>query len=161
MRRSKDIGRRVRNKLQLLARTHRPAGGRAYGYIPASRIHSGQVEKNEAEAAMVLQIFKCRSEGRSGKTIAQELNAQKIPAPGACWNRRVDTANRKRFNGDKVTTRSENTVIIHDLSVIAKARRWDRVEIGGTESFKREAWRAARLAGFEVIGYKPTALKQA
>ena len=30
-----------------------------------------------------------------------------------------------------------------------------------TESFKREAWRATRLAGVEVVGYKPTPIEQA
>ena len=36
--------------------------------------------------------------------MAQELNAQKIPTPSACWNRRVDAANRKRSNGEWVRT---------------------------------------------------------
>ena len=33
----KEIGRRVRNKMELLAKSGRPAGGRAYGYTPASQ----------------------------------------------------------------------------------------------------------------------------
>jgi site-specific DNA recombinase len=98
----KDIGRRVRNKQHLLARNRRPAGGRAYGYIPASRSSSGQIEKNEAEAEVVRQIFTWRAEGWSGKRIALELNARQIPAPGATWNRRQSIFNAKRTNGEWV-----------------------------------------------------------
>jgi len=98
----KDIGRRVRNKLQLLARSRRPAGGRAYGYIPASRSDTGEIEKNEAEVAIVREIFTWRAEGWSGKRIAQALNAQKVSAPGAGWNRASLVDNAKRTNGEWV-----------------------------------------------------------
>ncbi len=65
----KEIGRRVRNKMELLAKNGRPAGGRAYGWRAASW---------------------------SGKTIAQELNTRKVPAPGAAWNRNHSARNPKR-----------------------------------------------------------------
>jgi DNA invertase Pin-like site-specific DNA recombinase len=100
----KDIGRRVRNKQRLLAGNRRPAGGRAYGYIPASRSGTGEIEINETEAVIVRQIFQWRAEGWSWKRIAVELNERKIPAPGAGWNRRRSVANAKRTNGEWVRT---------------------------------------------------------
>jgi site-specific DNA recombinase len=98
----KEIGRRVRNKLELLARSGRPAGGRAYGYTPAGQSGTGQIEVNETQAAVVRQIFEWRSIGWSGKRIAQELNAKGIPAPGAAWKRNQAGRRPKRTDGEWV-----------------------------------------------------------
>jgi site-specific DNA recombinase len=98
----KEIGRRVRNKLELLAKNGRPAGGRAYGYTPASQSGTGQIEINEAQAKVVREIFEWRAAGWSGKRIAQELNAQQIPAPGAVWRRNPSVRSQKRTDGDWV-----------------------------------------------------------
>lgn len=100
----KDIGRRVRNKQRLLAGNRRPAGGRAYGYIPASRSESGKVEINMTEAEIIRQIYAWRATGWSGKRIAAELNERRVPAPGAGWNRRRSVPNAKRTNGEWVRT---------------------------------------------------------
>ncbi len=56
----KEIGRRVRNKLQLLAKNGRPAGGRPYGYIPAAQSDTRQIEIVDAQAEIVRQIFEWR-----------------------------------------------------------------------------------------------------
>ena len=98
----KEIGRRVRNKLELLAKNGRPAGGRAYGYTPASQSGTGQIEVNGPQANVVRQIFEWRAAGWSGKRIAQELNAQQIPAPGAVWRRNPSVRSQKRTDGDWV-----------------------------------------------------------
>ncbi|MGH8239644.1 MAG: LPD7 domain-containing protein, partial [Steroidobacteraceae bacterium] len=42
----------------------------------------------------------------------------------------------------------------------AQARSARAVTVSGTDTFKREAWFAARLAGLDVLGYMPTALEQ-
>jgi hypothetical protein len=49
-------------------------GGRAYGY-------------QEGEAETVRKIFEWYASGRSARWIAQTLNEQDIPSPGASWNR--------------------------------------------------------------------------
>lgn len=66
----KEIGRRVRNKMELLAKNGRPAGGRTYGYIPASQSGTGQIEINQQQAAIVRQIYEWRATGWSGKNRA-------------------------------------------------------------------------------------------
>jgi len=98
----KEIGRRVRNKLQLLAKNGRPAGGRPYGYIPAAQSDSGQIEIVDAQAEIVRQIFEWRASGWSGREIAQELNARAVPSPGAAWKRNGDIPGRKRADGEWV-----------------------------------------------------------
>jgi|HubBroStandDraft_1064217.scaffolds.fasta_scaffold48540_2 hypothetical protein len=63
--------------------------------------------------------------------------------------------------GNRLTTPSENTEVVRSLILIAKAREWNEITVGGTERFRREAWFAARLAGLEVRGYQPTEVEQA
>lgn len=62
--------------------------------------------------------------------------------------------------GARLTTPSENTEVIRSLVTIAQARGWAEITVRGTERFRREAWQAARLAGLEVRGYRPTEFEQ-
>ena len=63
-------------------------------------------------------------------------------------------------HGAKLTTLSENTEVIRSLIAIARAREWGEIKVSGTERFRKEAWFAARLAGLEVRGYRPTEFEQ-
>ncbi|MEO8064763.1 MAG: LPD7 domain-containing protein [Pseudomonadota bacterium] len=63
-------------------------------------------------------------------------------------------------HGTRVTTRSENAVVIQSMVAIARERAASAVTVAGTDLFKKEAWFAARLVGLDVRGYKPTALEQ-
>lgn len=62
--------------------------------------------------------------------------------------------------GGRLTTPSENTEVIRSLVTIAQARGWNEISVRGTERFRKEAWTAARLAGLEVRGYRPTEFEQ-
>ena len=62
--------------------------------------------------------------------------------------------------GGRLTTPSENTEVIRSLVTIAEARGWNEISVRGTERFRKEAWMAARLAGLEVRGYRPTEFEQ-
>jgi|GEM_PF-1494047 len=64
-------------------------------------------------------------------------------------------------HGARLTTGSENTTIVRDLVAVAAARGWSEIVVGGTKAFRREAWREGKLAGLEVVGYKPTRAEQA
>ncbi len=59
-------------------------------------------------------------------------------------------------HGNKLTTRSENAIVIQSMVAIAREAGRGEVTVGGTEFFKKEAWFAASLAGLEVRGYAPT-----
>jgi putative DNA primase/helicase len=57
-------------------------------------------------------------------------------------------------HGRKLTTSSENTKVIESLIEIAHSRGWSEVTVRGTERFRSEAWRQARLNGLAVRGYR-------
>jgi conjugative element/phage-associated large polyvalent protein len=62
--------------------------------------------------------------------------------------------------GRKLTTVSENTQVVASLIEIAHSRGWAEVTVTGTERFRQEAWRQARLAGLQVRGYRPSDAEQ-
>ena len=62
--------------------------------------------------------------------------------------------------GRKLTTPSENTQVVHSLIEIAHSRGWTEVTVTGTDRFRQEAWRQARIAGLNVRGYQPSDLEQ-
>jgi hypothetical protein len=62
--------------------------------------------------------------------------------------------------GKRLTTPSENTQVIRSLVSIAQARGWAEVTVAGTERFRKEAWSAARTAGLEVRGYRPSDVEE-
>lgn len=63
--------------------------------------------------------------------------------------------------GRKLTTASENTQVVHSLIEIAHSRAWTEITVTGTERFRQEVWRQARLEGLAVRGYRPTDVEQA
>jgi hypothetical protein len=72
-----------------------------------------------------------------------------------------DGAPAFRDLGRKLTTVSENTQVVASLIDIARSRGWTEVTVTGTERFREQAWRQARLAGLEVRGYRPSHAEQA
>jgi len=67
-----------------------------------------------------------------------------------------DGAKAFRDHGRRLSTPSENAELIRSLVEIAKARGWDTVVVQGTDRFREEAWRQARLEGLAVRGYRPS-----
>lgn len=63
--------------------------------------------------------------------------------------------------GRKLTTASENTQVVRSLIEIAHSRGWTEVTVTGTERFRQDAWRQARLEGLQVKGYRPSDGEQA
>ena len=93
-----------------------------------------------------------------------------LPVPQVVRERFVQVRNHYYFpdgtraftdRGDRLTTPSENTEVIRSLVAIAKAREWNEITVRGTERFRKAAWFAARLAGLEVRGYRPSDVEQA
>jgi hypothetical protein len=71
-----------------------------------------------------------------------------------------DGAPAFKDQGRRLTTPSENTQVVHSLIEIAHSRGWTEVSVTGTERFRHEAWRQARLAGLAVRGYRPSEVDQ-
>jgi Large polyvalent protein-associated domain 7 len=59
-------------------------------------------------------------------------------------------------HGRRLTTPSENTEVIRSLIEIAQVRGWHEITVGGTERFRQETWRQAKLSGLDVRGYTPS-----
>jgi hypothetical protein len=72
-----------------------------------------------------------------------------------------DGAPAFKDQGRRLTTPSENTQVVHSLIEIAHSRGWTEVTVTGTERFRQEAWRRARIAGLNVRGYRPNEVEQA
>jgi hypothetical protein len=68
----------------------------------------------------------------------------------------TSTAELFRDEGRRLSTTRNDPHLVADLVAIAVHRGWQTVEVRGTTDFRREAWRAARLAGLTVEGYRPT-----
>lgn len=83
----KEIGRRTRRGLEGRARQGKTAGGHSYGYIAARESGTGQIEIDEAEAEIVRRIYQLYADGKSPRAIADGLNCDHVPAPGASWAR--------------------------------------------------------------------------
>jgi len=62
-----------------------------------------------------------------------------------------------RREQNRLTTRSENAIVIQSMVAIAREESATGVvKVGGTDFFKKEAWFAASLVGLEVTGFAPT-----
>ena len=73
----------------------------------------------------------------------------------------ADGAPAFRDLGRRLTTASENTQVVRSLIEIARSRGWTEVTVTGTERFRQEVWRQARIEGLAVRGYRPTDEQQA
>lgn len=108
-----------------------------------------------------------RSDAARAKPAMLETRSE--PIPDTVRERFIQIGNNFFFpdgaeaftdHGNRVTTRSENAVVIQSMVAIAQARAATAVTVTGTALFKKEAWFAARLAGLQASGYEPTALEQ-
>jgi len=85
--------------LESRAKAGRPTGGRAYGY------RDGKIDRGEA--FMVLEIFGRFADGMSPRAIAADLNARRIPSPGASWKRTERRASGWMGSAIRVIVRNE------------------------------------------------------
>jgi len=115
----REIGRRTRRGLEGLARQQRPTGGRAYGY----RTEHGERVIDAGEAEIVREIFRRFAAGETLRTIAADLNARRVPSPGATWKRTVRPHDRLwRISGIHALLRNE----IYRGRLIWNRCRWIR-----------------------------------
>jgi Large polyvalent protein-associated domain 7 len=105
----------------------------------------------------------------SGVSDRTSADSDPWTVPESIRNRFVQDGHRFYFadgkeafkdRGRRLTTSSENTQVVHSLVEIARSRGWTEVTVSGTERFRQEAWRQARMAGLEVRGYKPDEVEQ-
>jgi site-specific DNA recombinase len=95
---------RTRRGQEGLARSKKPTGGRAFGFIAAKDGTTGQVEIHVEHAANVRRVFEMYADGMSPRSIANQLNTEGVPSPGATWNRVDRGENGKRRDGKWVAS---------------------------------------------------------
>lgn len=61
-----------------------------------------------------------------------------------------------RDRGHRLSTDRNDPNVVRDLVAIAQHRGWTIIGVRGQTNFRREVWIAARAAGLEVRGYRPT-----
>ena len=57
--------------------------------------------------------------------------------------------------GARLNSRQNDRATIADMVAVAKAKNWDTIVVRGSETFRRNAWIEASLAGVDVKGFKP------
>ena len=114
------------------------------------------------------QDDKNRKEGRGSAGAAPQATKEaprQLRVPDSVQERFIQIGNKFHFpdgteafthDSNRLTTRSENSVVIQSMVAIARENGKGPVTVGGTEFFKKEAWFAASLAGLDVRGYQPT-----
>ncbi len=112
---------------------------------------------------------KAERTARGKSTTAGAEGARAKQVPDAVRERFIQIGNNFFFpdgaeafkdHGNRVTTRSQNAIVIQSMVAIAQARAAGKVTVMGTDFFRKEAWFAARLLGLDVVGYTPSALEQ-
>ncbi|MFD1960562.1 LPD7 domain-containing protein [Novosphingobium panipatense] len=68
------------------------------------------------------------------------------------------TADKPAFQdrGNRLVTDNDSREVAKDLVTVAEHRGWDRVQVAGSETFRRAVWFEAAERGIAVRGYKPT-----
>ena len=107
---------------------------------------------------------------RANTTQAEEPSAAAVaPVPAHIAAKYLVKGNTYHFDdqtvafvdkGTALTVKTHNKAIIQDLMAIAQAREWQAVTVSGTQAFRREAWKAATVAGLSVSGYSPSEIER-
>jgi len=60
-----------------------------------------------------------------------------------------------RVRESRITTTLDDRKTVSAMLDLAQERRWDRIKLTGSDSFRREAWVQAHVRGIETTGYQP------
>jgi hypothetical protein len=61
-----------------------------------------------------------------------------------------------REEGKRLETVHDDPAIIRGMLDVAQSKGWERVNLAGSETFRRIAWLEAGVRGVETLGYAPT-----
>ena len=95
-----DLANKTRRGLRGRVEAGKSGGGLCFGYsvvrvLGEQGLTTGEREIDPAEAAIVVRIFREFVNGASAKSIAKQLNAERLPGPrGGTWGRARSTAMR-------------------------------------------------------------------
>ncbi|HET9106792.1 MAG TPA: recombinase family protein [Steroidobacteraceae bacterium] len=123
---------RTGSALRMRAEQGYHAGGAVFGYtvVPDGRFRRKQIDPDQA--VIVREIFDRYARGASMLEIAQDLNARRVPAPGAAWKRAI-----RRHDGKWLV--SALHAILHNELYIGRL-------IYGRRVFQKDPDTGARIA---------------
>lgn len=151
------------------ASARRPSGRRT-PRLPENAIQAGRARRAGRAAPKPAAPSAVPEDPRSNAGKIPRADTDPWTVPESVRDRFVQDGHRFYFHdghpafrdlGRKLTTVSENTQVVHSLIEIARARGWNEITVSGTERFREDAWRQARLAGLSARGFKPTEEQQA
>ena len=59
--------------------------------------------------------------------------------------------------GKTISAKTSDADDVRAMIELAKAKKWSKIKISGTDEFKKEVWLVASMQGLEVEGYTPNA----
>ena len=126
----------------------RSGGGKCYGYESEAGIRS-VVEK---QAKVVRWIFERSRDGASTRAIANELNAKKVPSPGASW-KRVSRRSDGRWMQSAVYNILRNRIYVGEV-VWNRSQSRKKVRSGkrGFVERPRSDWIVHRDDSLRIVG---------
>jgi putative DNA primase/helicase len=144
-----------------------PASLEAVVEADGNFIQFGQAEAGKRPAQNTLGFTEQpgRKAEAAPSATATDNSRRTLRVPDSVQERFIHIGNKFHFpdgteaftqQGNRLTTRSENAVVIQSMVAIAREQGAGPVTVGGTEFFRKEAWFAGNLAGLEVKGYEPT-----
>jgi DNA invertase Pin-like site-specific DNA recombinase len=102
----KHLAEKTKRGLRGRVEAGRSGGGNSYGYDivktlnPAGESERGLREKNDKQAAIVVEIMSQYAAGKSPRAIAKALNMRGVPGPsGGTWSPSAITGNNRRGTG--------------------------------------------------------------
>lgn len=96
--------------------------------------------------------------GDMPETVQRRYYAQSSRWTGEPAYFSTPTADKPAFRdrGDRLVTDNESREVVKDLVSVAEHRGWDRIQVAGSEDFRRAVWLEAAERGIAVRGFKPT-----
>jgi putative DNA primase/helicase len=149
------------------------AGEPASNFIDFAASRSGRGKEKLADSAAKKAAPAARGSAvPAGEAPSQPENPKASSATARTWRvpdsvqeRFIQIGNKFHFpdgteafthHGNRLTTRSENAIVIQSMVAIAHEAGRSAITVGGTEFFRKEAWFAASLVGLAVRGYEPS-----
>ena len=145
------------------------AGESTSNFIDFSSSRSGRGKDSAAKKATPQERGSAAPPGQAAPQ-KDDLKASSASAragriPDSVQERFIQIGNKFHFpdgteafthHGNRLTTRSENAIVIQSMVAIAYEAGRGAITVGGTEFFRKEAWFAASLVGLVVRGYEPS-----
>jgi conjugative element/phage-associated large polyvalent protein len=141
------------------------ASSRSGGRGKDKAADSAAKKSGQLELAAAAPASGAAPEHRDEGLKAPSASARAWRVPDSVQERFIQIGNKFHFpdgteafthHGNRLTTRSENAIVIQSMVAIAREDGRGEITVGGTEFFKKEAWFAASLVGLAVRGYEPT-----